>query len=94
MILLFFAIVSASVLLFLFYVLQIAPLLSPLRHLPGPPSTNLIYGHWDHVRMAEVVQVHEKWLEQFGKTMKFKSLFNVGTFVSRICLPLAIDCST
>ncbi|KIJ06503.1 hypothetical protein PAXINDRAFT_20308 [Paxillus involutus ATCC 200175] len=49
----------------------------PLRHLPGPRGTSLIYGNmvdiWRGDNLNAIVQ--ERWVKEYGKTLKFKGIF-------------------
>ncbi|KAF8834502.1 cytochrome P450 [Paxillus ammoniavirescens] len=49
----------------------------PLRHLPGPKSTSLIYGNLD-IRSEDNLNsiAQELWVKEYGKTLKVKGLFD------------------
>ncbi|KAL5514900.1 hypothetical protein ACEPAG_2216 [Sanghuangporus baumii] len=49
------------------------PFFSPLRNLPSPPSTSLIYGNVNEVRRASPLL--EEWYKTYGKVMKCKGRF-------------------
>ncbi|KAF9229992.1 hypothetical protein BU15DRAFT_69580, partial [Melanogaster broomeanus] len=54
---------------------------SPLRHLPGPEATNLVYGNmgdiWETslLFVQESVYLQEKWVEEYGNTLRYKGFF-------------------
>lgn len=52
---------------------------SPLRALPGPPSSSLIYGNLKEIRKAETASQHEAWVQQYGKVMTYKGFLGVST---------------
>ncbi|TDL20680.1 cytochrome P450 [Rickenella mellea] len=56
--------------------LLVRPMFSPLRDLPGPKTSNLILGHLDEIRKAQNAEVHERWVEEYGKTLVYKQFFN------------------
>ncbi|KAL5478249.1 hypothetical protein ACEPAI_2433 [Sanghuangporus weigelae] len=51
------------------------PLSSPLRSLPGPRSSNFIYGNLSEIRKADVLELHEKWAQEYGNVFKYKAFF-------------------
>ncbi|KAF8968276.1 cytochrome P450 [Flammula alnicola] len=51
---------------------------SPLRVLPGPPSPSLIFGNMKEIGEAENSVLHEKWVEQYGSTIKYKSFVGLN----------------
>jgi hypothetical protein len=53
------------------------PRFSPLRLLPGPPSSSWIYGNFKQIFKEEPMIMHEKWLEEYGSTYKYKAFFGV-----------------
>jgi hypothetical protein len=57
--------------------LAIEPLFSPLRHLPGPPNPNFIWGHFKLIDEADTAVLHEKWTEQYGHTFVYNGPVNV-----------------
>ncbi|KII91513.1 hypothetical protein PLICRDRAFT_105725 [Plicaturopsis crispa FD-325 SS-3] len=74
--------VSASGTLLTFGLYKLAELLygnlsSPLRNLPGPPSTSWALGNSKEIQQADPSVVHEKWVEQYGQTFKYAGLGNV-----------------
>lgn len=62
----------------------ISPYASPLRDLPGPPNPNWLYGHLVQIFHVEACTLHEKWIKEYGKTFRYKGLFNV-CFVLCFC---------
>lgn len=54
---------------------------SPLRSLPGPKSPSFIYGHFKEIADAENSVLHEKWVEEYGKTFMYYGFGNVSIFV-------------
>jgi len=48
---------------------------SPLRDLPGPPSKSWIYGNFKEIWDGEGSVVQEKWIEEYGSTIRFKGIF-------------------
>lgn len=62
------------------------PMFSALRNLPGPTSWNFFMGNLNEIRKAEGVEVHEKWVKEYGKTMTYKAFFNVSIFLYRVML--------
>lgn len=51
---------------------------SPLQLLPGPPSPSFIYGNMKEIWTAENSVLHEKWIEEYGPTMKYRSFVGTG----------------
>ncbi|KDR81977.1 hypothetical protein GALMADRAFT_240373 [Galerina marginata CBS 339.88] len=47
-------------------------LTSPLLDLPGPPSKSLIFGNFKDVTQGDSSEVLEKWIEEYGSTIKYK----------------------
>ncbi|KAF8147753.1 cytochrome P450 [Mycena galopus ATCC 62051] len=45
---------------------------SPIRLLPGPKSTHWFYGNLREIFKAENSVLHEKWVEEYGPTIKYK----------------------
>ncbi|TFY55501.1 hypothetical protein EVJ58_g8212 [Rhodofomes roseus] len=56
--------------------LLVAPLFSPLRSLPGPPSPSFIFGNLKEIFDAENSVLHEAWTDKYGNTFKYKAWFN------------------
>lgn len=48
---------------------------SPLRALPGPKGTSWLYGNLKDIFNAENSVLHERWVGQYGPTLKYKGLF-------------------
>ncbi|PPQ88686.1 hypothetical protein CVT25_010120 [Psilocybe cyanescens] len=46
---------------------------SPLRTLPGPPSSSFIFGN-----MKELREVETQWTEEYGSTITYKSYFGMS----------------
>ncbi|KAH9483655.1 Cytochrome P450 monooxygenase 169 [Psilocybe cubensis] len=53
---------------------------SPLRALPGPPSSSWIYGNMKEIYEAENSVLHEKWVEEYGSTITYKAYFGMNRF--------------
>ena len=53
----------------------IRPYFSPLRNLPGPPSSGFIHGNAREARRAGPVV--EEWYKKYSKVMKCKGRFGV-----------------
>ncbi|CAA7265268.1 unnamed protein product [Cyclocybe aegerita] len=51
---------------------------SPLHVLYGPPSTSFIYGNIKEISDAENSVLHEKWVEEYGPTLKYKAFFGMN----------------
>ncbi|KIK80380.1 hypothetical protein PAXRUDRAFT_833550 [Paxillus rubicundulus Ve08.2h10] len=51
---------------------------SPLRHLPGPKSSSLIYGNMGDIWKAENSILHEQWVKEYGNTLKYKGFFSTN----------------
>ncbi|KAJ3514175.1 hypothetical protein NLJ89_g2525 [Agrocybe chaxingu] len=51
---------------------------SPLHALYGPPSTSFIYGNIKEISDAENSVLHEKWVEEYGPTLKYKAFFGMN----------------
>ncbi|KAJ7443571.1 cytochrome P450 [Mycena latifolia] len=52
-----------------------ARLTSPLRHLQGPRSTNLMMGNILEVRNGATSGIEEHWVQQYGRTMRINGFF-------------------
>ncbi|KAF9235974.1 cytochrome P450 [Melanogaster broomeanus] len=48
---------------------------SPLRHLPGPKATSLIYGNMGDIWETQSCFLQEKWVEEYGNTLRYKGFF-------------------
>lgn len=51
---------------------------SPLQLLSGPPSPSFIFGNMKEIWHAENSVLHEKWIEEYGLTMKYTSFVGIG----------------
>ena len=51
---------------------------SPLRELPGPPSLSWVFGSVEGIIEADAERLFDKWAQQYGRTFKYSSFFNVG----------------
>ncbi|TFK67144.1 cytochrome P450 [Pluteus cervinus] len=51
---------------------------SPLRDLPGPKSASWIWGNFMEIRKAEHSVLQEKWVEQYGMTIKYHAPFGLS----------------
>ena len=51
--------------------------LSPLRHLPGPPSVSLVWGNVKQIE-ENTTTLHSRWIAQYGKVFKFHAEFGVS----------------
>ncbi|KAJ3535832.1 hypothetical protein NMY22_g6302 [Coprinellus aureogranulatus] len=52
-------------------------LTSPIRHLPGPPSPSFVWGNLQEIFKGENSVLHEQWVKEYGKTIKYKGLFGM-----------------
>ncbi|KAJ8463981.1 hypothetical protein ONZ45_g17392 [Pleurotus djamor] len=52
-------------------------LTSPLRHLPGPKSSSWLYGNFKEIFDAENSVLHEKWVSEYGPTIKYRGMFGI-----------------
>lgn len=64
--------------LFRLYEVFIAPLLSPIRDLPGPPNPSFIWGNLKEILDAENSVLHEAWTEKYGNTLMYRAWFQVS----------------
>lgn len=64
----------------------VRPLSSPLRVLPGPASSSLIFGNMGEIRRADTSSQHEAWIQQYGKVMQYKAFLGV----SALCMNDAV----
>ncbi|KAF8834516.1 cytochrome P450 [Paxillus ammoniavirescens] len=57
---------------------------TPLRHLPGPKSTSLIYGNLLDISMGDNLNsiVQEVWVKEYGNTLKFKGFFGTDRLLT------------
>ncbi|KAJ7908575.1 cytochrome P450 [Mycena leptocephala] len=53
-------------------------LTSPLRHLPGPKSSNLLYGKHRELWQEDSITLQEQWVKMYGRTLKFPDLFSLS----------------
>ncbi|KAJ2927086.1 hypothetical protein H1R20_g10025, partial [Candolleomyces eurysporus] len=51
---------------------------SPLRHLPGPPNKGFIWGNLKEIMDSENSELHEKWIEEYGRTISYRGLFGMN----------------
>ncbi|KAG8717523.1 hypothetical protein FRC08_007294 [Ceratobasidium sp. 394] len=58
----------------LFSYTHLRKLISPLRHLAGPPNDSLIFGNSKRVFGAPLGAMHEEWKEKYGTTYAFHDL--------------------
>ncbi|PCH43005.1 cytochrome P450 [Wolfiporia cocos MD-104 SS10] len=55
----------------------VAPLVSPLRDLPGPPRDNWLYGHIRQFNQNEdAATLQQSWAETYGPTLRMKGWMN------------------
>ncbi|KAF7298435.1 hypothetical protein MKEN_01368600 [Mycena kentingensis (nom. inval.)] len=64
-------------LLYLLLKLVHGELRSPIRHLPGPSSTHWLFGNIRDIWRAENSVLHEKWVREYGNTIKYKGIFGM-----------------
>lgn len=50
---------------------------SPLRRLPGPPSSSFLWGNLKAMREAGPAVLQQQWLEQYGGTLAYPGFFGV-----------------
>ncbi|KAL0575385.1 hypothetical protein V5O48_006598 [Marasmius crinis-equi] len=53
---------------------------SPIRYLPGPPSKSLIFGNLNEIFSAENSVMHEKWVEEYGPTIRYHGFLGQSRF--------------
>ncbi|KAF8955546.1 cytochrome P450 [Flammula alnicola] len=53
-------------------------LTSPLRDLRGPPSKSIIYGNYKEIWDSDMSLVQEKWLEEYGPTIKYRGILGTS----------------
>ncbi|KII91538.1 hypothetical protein PLICRDRAFT_156698 [Plicaturopsis crispa FD-325 SS-3] len=68
--------VSAGATLLAFGLYKLAELVygnlaSPLRNLPGPPSSSWIFGNFNEIAEEDPAVVHERWVQKYGQTFKY-----------------------
>ncbi|KAF9230079.1 cytochrome P450 [Melanogaster broomeanus] len=49
--------------------------MSSRLHLPGPRATSLIYGNMGDIWETESCFLQEKWVEEYGNTLRYKGFF-------------------
>ncbi|KAJ7640602.1 cytochrome P450 [Mycena rosella] len=59
-----------------------AELTSPLRHLPGPKSTHRLLGNILDLRNGGSSGLEDRWVQQYGRTMKVHVLFGAAALYS------------
>ncbi|KAJ7110658.1 cytochrome P450 [Mycena epipterygia] len=57
-------------------------LTSPVRNLRGPKSTHWLYGNLKEIMEDEDSGLQERWIQQYGQTMKFYGLFNKSRLIT------------
>ncbi|KAF8061719.1 cytochrome P450 [Lyophyllum atratum] len=50
-------------------------LTSPLRDLPGPKNSSLIYGNYQEIWAEGNSQPQERWVREYGSTLRFRGFF-------------------
>ncbi|KAF9265908.1 cytochrome P450 [Marasmius fiardii PR-910] len=53
---------------------------SPNRYLPGPARTSLVYGNLNEIFAAENSVMHEKWVEEYGPTIRYYGFLGMTRF--------------
>ncbi|KAJ7486788.1 cytochrome P450 [Mycena latifolia] len=53
-----------------------ARLTSPLRYMPGPKSTHWFMGNFLELMQGPASGIEDRWVEQYGWTMRFNGFFN------------------
>ncbi|TFK25769.1 hypothetical protein FA15DRAFT_328917 [Coprinopsis marcescibilis] len=51
-----------------------------VRCLPGPPSSSFVYGNMKEIWQADNSVLHEKWVKEYGPTLRYKSFFGIDRF--------------
>ncbi|KAE9401805.1 cytochrome P450 [Gymnopus androsaceus JB14] len=51
---------------------------STLRNLPGPPSPSWLFGNFKQIQETENNIFHEKWVREYGPTMRYKFLLSTS----------------
>lgn len=65
-----------------FYLLKLLsfllqPYTSPLRDVPGPPSSSWFLGNINNIHNSQPAVLQEAWTDKYGKTIHYKGWFNV-----------------
>ncbi|KAF8830625.1 hypothetical protein HHX47_DHR2000902 [Lentinula edodes] len=48
---------------------------SQIKDVPGPPSKHWFWGNMKEIMDSDAAVLHEKWVEEYGHTLKYKMLF-------------------
>ncbi|TEB31341.1 cytochrome P450 [Coprinellus micaceus] len=51
---------------------------STIRRLPGPPSSSFIWGNMKEIFDAENSTLHEQWVKEYGKTIRYKGILGMN----------------
>ncbi|KAI0075643.1 cytochrome P450 [Panus rudis PR-1116 ss-1] len=60
----------------------LAPYLSPLRSLPGPPSPSWLYGQMKGIMASENSVLHEEWIEKYGRNITYTTFFSMNRLLT------------
>lgn len=55
------------------------PTPAPVKNLPGPGRGNLIWGQFQDILNNEHSVLHEQWMAQYGKVIKYPMFFGVSS---------------
>lgn len=77
------AVISANVALFAYYVAPIvwSTIVSPLRHLPGPPNDSFFWGNAKLIKEVDESVLQDQWVARYGSTIAYRGIFRVRTVV-------------
>lgn len=53
---------------------------SPLRDLPGPEPSSWLFGNLKAISNAEPSELHDRWVDEYGPTIRYKVLFGRDKF--------------
>ncbi|KAF9077282.1 cytochrome P450 [Rhodocollybia butyracea] len=51
---------------------------STIKDLPGPSRTHLLWGNTGEIIASDAAVMHEKWVEEYGRTLKYNWIFGLS----------------
>jgi len=54
---------------------------NPLANLPGPPSSNWLYGNIQQIKDNDLSTIFERWTSEYGNTIKYKGFLGVSALL-------------